>query len=62
METKPLTIQIPEPDDEGLCSARCDLLQIDDDIYFKCKYGMVFEECLCKPGPGCPWHDGGKDE
>lgn len=58
METKPKTIQIPKPDEDGLCNADC--LILPTCTYYQAK--EVLHENYCSPGPGCPWHDGGKDE
>lgn len=64
--SKPLTILIPEPDEDGLCDVTCILLRGDyeNDFSFSCKYGEIVKKTLCKPSSGCPWykHEGGKDE
>jgi hypothetical protein len=64
VKTRSLTIQIPKPNEEGLCLTSCKLLKkvITTKCWFySCIYGQTIDS-YCSPGPGCPWHDGGKDE
>lgn len=55
MKTRPLVIQVPEPDEDGLCSTTCELLPCcpyAKEIDFNETEVMVI---ALKPGPGCPW-------
>ena len=62
METKPLTIQVPKPDEDGRCNRACELYDDDYDACFMDYEINEYPSQYSKPGPGCPWYDGGKDE
>lgn len=59
MESRPLIIQIPKPDEEGYCEVNCPLYGRKDCGYSKRIYNRQF--FMMVPGPGCPWYDGGKN-
>jgi hypothetical protein len=61
MTTRPLTVQIPEPDKDGSCSVHCQLLFPLNPGEYDCGdgYGRVHSGVRdLKPGPGCPWYPG----
>ena len=57
MKTRPLTIQIPKPDENGFCNDKCPIKEDFDDCLYSQKH-------IWKPGKGCPWYkyEGGEDE
>lgn len=68
---KPLTLQIPQPTEEGLCPAECLLSE-----WRGTREGRPYYRCRCRydrkiipngyivycPGPGCPWYKEASDE
>jgi hypothetical protein len=64
MKTRPLTLQIPKPDSDGCCNIHCPNWR--ENINRSCFCAQFLERIVSlykmKPGPGCPWYDGGKDE
>ncbi len=63
METRLLTIQIPEPYESGYCHRSCPLFH-DDGTGGICLMDLETYVQTNRPRPykGCPWHEGGKDE
>jgi hypothetical protein len=51
MPEKNLTIQIPEPADDGACSSLCPLC---DGVTGSCNEGLGIGNWPTKPGPECP--------
>ena len=52
MKTKPLTVQIPQPNEDGYCSDDCILNHKDD--YRECPYS---HDVLWIPSKSCPWYE-----
>ena len=57
-ETRALIVNVPKPDEEGLCLTSCKLLHkhiTTKKWFYKCQYGEITDVNFCKPSPGCPW-------
>jgi hypothetical protein len=54
METRPLTIEIPNPNG-GACLVDCPMIQWAKGR-FNCLYGVLKDE-ICWPSTGCPWYE-----
>ena len=67
MPSKPLTVMVPEPNQDGCCPWDCPLAYRGVGDYVGCGEGLGeridFEaDFPLKPGPGCPQHQQEKEE
>lgn len=63
MKYKELTIQIPEPDEDGTCNRKCTGYSYDgEDIWCLFKVGTIYSQTgiSIRPSKGCPWWEEGK--
>lgn len=59
-ETKPITIHIPRPDENGYCNRLCELYDDEHDLCFMSYEVNEYPFQYSKPGPGCPWYKEGR--